>query len=120
MARRTLRRGPVSKLRGLILIVGGVTAIVWGVSQIGTTTASCDGQTMHVGDTCVITTNGVRSGTMSVSQQLAAEHNDGLGSIAGGVLLLAVGGIVVGKRGQEGTATPPPGPAGLLPVRYVS
>ncbi len=76
---------------------------------------------MRAGDTCVITTNGVRSGTMSVSQQLAAEHNDGLGSIAGGVLLLAVGGIVVGKRGKRGQramatgshrqASFPPGPS---------
>lgn len=96
MQRSTVRRRPASKVRGPILMIVGVAAIIWGVYSIGTTTASCGGQTMHAGDTCVETTNGIRDGApLSISQKLANEHKDGWGGIAGGVLLLLVGGIVV-------------------------
>jgi len=113
MRRSTMRRGPASKVRGLILMVVGVGAIIWGVYSIGRTTASCGGQTMHAGDTCVETTNGVQDGApRSISQQLADEHEDGWGGVGGGVLLLVVGGIVVvGKRGKRAVPYGGPGQA---------
>lgn len=106
MRRSTGRRGPASKARGVILMIVGVGAIIWGVYSIGKTTASCGGQTMHAGDTCVETTNGVQDGApRSISQQLADEHEDGWGGVAAGVVLLLLGGIVVvSKRGQRAPA----------------
>jgi hypothetical protein len=92
--------------RGIVFLIVGVGLIIWGVYSVGRSTASCGGETMRAGDTCVETKYGVPDGVRrSVSQELANEHEEGWGGIGVGAFLLVVGGLVlVSRRGRRAMA----------------
>lgn len=92
-------------VRGLVFLFIAIGVLIFGIYQVNRTTASCGGQTMHAGDTCVRTKAGVTTSRNSVSEELSSEHTLGWACIAVGAFGLLGGGIgAIRRRGQAARA----------------
>lgn len=85
------RRSPIGLAIALLI---PIAAIVWGLYEINTTTASCGGQVQHAGQICVETQNGIPDGVKkSASQTIADQHETGWVVFAAGVAIIVLSGV---------------------------